>query len=59
MKLLANGAGHTFFKMLNGAFGLRMMARPGREFAVSETAQLAAHRLLGNTDPELIPHPLA
>ena len=48
-----------FFKILDRAFGLRMMARPRRELAVAHFAQLAAHRLLGDADAKLLEHPLA
>jgi hypothetical protein len=34
------------------------MARPGRELAKVQGAQLAAQRLLGDRDPELLPDPL-
>ena len=49
----------SFFKSLDGALGLRMMPRAGRELAIAHRAQLAAERLLGDADPELLAHPLA
>jgi hypothetical protein len=42
-----------FFKILDRALGLRMMARAGREFAVAHGAQFPAERLLGDRDPDL------
>jgi hypothetical protein len=47
-----------FFKILDRAFGLRMMARAGREFAVAHGARFPAERLLGDRDPELLVQPL-
>ena len=38
---------------------LSVMARPGGEFAVTQTAQFPAQRLSGDADPELFPQPLA
>src|SRR5208337_4498757 len=49
----------TFFKILDRAGGLRMMARAGRQLAIVHRAQFAAHRLLGHDDPELFENPLA
>ena len=48
-----------FFKILDRALGLRMMARAGREFAIAHGAQFPAERLLGDRDPELLVQPLA
>lgn len=45
--------------MLNRTVGLGVMARAGRELAVSHRMQLAAERLPGHADPELLPDPLA
>ena len=39
-----------FFKILDGAGGLRVMARASRELAVAHGAQLAAQRLFGDDD---------
>ena len=44
--------------MLDRALGLGVMARPGGELAVAERAQLAAQRLPGDANPELLPYPL-
>ena len=59
IKPLADGAGHTFFKILNCALGLSMMARTRRELAITHGAQFPAQRLLGHDDPELLEDPLA
>jgi hypothetical protein len=48
----------TFFEILDRAFGLRMMAGSGGELAVAHLAQLAAQRLDGDREPELLKHPL-
>jgi hypothetical protein len=45
--------------MLDRALGLGVVARPGGELAEAHGAQLAAERLLGDRDPELLPQPLA
>src|SRR4051794_22272960 len=58
-KSLADGAGHTFFKILNRALGLRMMAWAGGELTVTHGTQFAAHGLFGDGDPERFEHPLA
>src|SRR5476651_522265 len=55
---LSPGAWGSFFKILNHALGLRMVARTGREFAVAQGAQLPAERLLGDGDAELLKYPL-
>jgi hypothetical protein len=47
-----------FFKILNGALGLRMMAWTGGELAIAHGAQFAAQRLLGHDDTKLLPNPL-
>src|SRR5579863_9732214 len=49
----------SFFKLLDGAFGLRVMARTRRKFAIIHRTQHAAHRLFGNRDAELVIGPLA
>ena len=40
----------SFFKILDGASRLSMMARPSRKLAIAHRAQLAAQRLLGDGD---------
>src|SRR5262249_12515068 len=52
------GARERFFKILNRALRLRMVARSGREFAVAHGAQLPAERLLGDRDAEFLEDPL-
>src|SRR4029077_1102480 len=52
------GAWGSFFKILDRARGLRVMARPCRELAVAHGAQLPAERLLGDRDAELLEDPL-
>ena len=46
----------NFLKMLDRLLCLAVMARPGSEFAIPQTVQLAAQRLSGDADPELLPH---
>ena len=58
-KSLADGAGHTFFKILDCALGLRMMPGTGRKLAIVHGPQLPAHRLNRDDDFELLEHPLA
>ena len=58
-KSLADGAGHTFFKILDRAFGLSVMAGAGRKLAIAHLAQFAAERLLGDDDAEFLENPLA
>jgi hypothetical protein len=53
------GARGDFFKILDRAGRLRMMARTGRQLAIIQGAQFAAHRLPGHGDPEFLPNPLA
>ena len=48
----------NFFERLDCAFGLRVMARAGRELAVAHGPQLPAQGLLGHTDAELLQDPL-
>jgi hypothetical protein len=48
-----------FFKILDRAFGLGVMARPGGELAITHFAHLPAHRLFGDGDTKLLEHPLA
>ncbi len=55
----ATGARGDFFKILDRAGRLRMMARTGRQLAIIQGAQFAAHRLLGHDDPKFLPNPLA
>jgi hypothetical protein len=45
--------------MLDRAGGLRMMARPGGQLAITEAAQLAAQGLRRDADLEPLPKPLA
>src|SRR5213075_88754 len=52
------GARGSFFKILNHALGLGMVARTGRQFAVAQGAQFPAERLLGDGDAELLEYPL-
>src|SRR4051812_36614088 len=58
-KSLADGAGHTFFKIFDRSFGLRMMPRAGGELTIAQGTQFAAHRLFSDGDPKLLKHPLA
>src|ERR1019366_3554694 len=51
-------ASGSFFKILDRAFGLGMVAWPGREFTVAHGAQFPAERLLGDGDAELLEDPL-
>ena len=51
---LSPDAWGNFFKILDRALGLSVVARPGREFAVAHGAQLPAERLLGNRDAEFL-----
>ena len=46
--------GDSFFKILDRARGLRVMARPCGELAIAHGAQLPAQRLLGDRDAELL-----
>jgi hypothetical protein len=46
----------NFFEMLERSPCLAVMARPGSELAIPQTVQLAAQRLSGDADPELLPH---
>ena len=48
-----------FFKILNCALGLVVMARASRELAITHLAQHAAQRLLGGDDGELLENPWA
>jgi len=48
----------SFFKILDRARCLRMVARSCREFAIAHGAQLSAERLLGNRDAEFLEYPL-
>ena len=59
IKPLADGAGHTFFKILDRAGGLGMMAGAGRELAITHLAQRAAESLLGDGDTKFLEDPLA
>ena len=51
--------GGKFFKILDRARGLGMMARPGRKLAIAHGAQFPAHGLLGDRDAKLLEKPLA
>src|SRR5262245_55014478 len=57
-EITCNGAGHTFFKILDRARRLSVVARPGREFAVAHRPELPAECLLGDRDAELLKYPL-
>src|ERR1700730_16136555 len=46
------------FKRLDRPLCLSVMARPGGELAITQAVQLAAQRLSGDADPELLPQPL-
>jgi hypothetical protein len=48
----------NFFKILDRALGLRMMARSSRKLAIPQRAQHAAQRLLGDDDPEFLENQL-
>jgi hypothetical protein len=50
--------GKSFFKILDRAPGLRVMARPCRELAVAHRAQFPTERLLGDRDAEFFEDPL-
>jgi hypothetical protein len=47
------------FKILEGAGGLRVMARTSRELAIAHGAQFAAQGPLGDREAEFLPHSLA
>ena len=47
---LADGAGHTFFKILNRAGSLRVMPRTSRKLAITHGAQFPAQGLPGDDD---------
>src|SRR5712675_751820 len=55
---LRPGARGSFFKILDRARGLRVMARPCGELTIAHGAQLPAERLLGDRDAELLEDPL-
>ena len=55
---LSPGARESFFKILDRARGLRVMARPCRELAVAHGAQFPTERLLGDRDAEFFEDPL-
>ena len=57
-KSLADGAGHTFFKILDCALGLGVMAGASRKLAIAHLAQHAAECLLGDDDAEFLENPL-
>src|SRR5262249_38054934 len=48
----------SFFKILDRARRLRVVARSGRKFAVAHGPQLPAERLLGDRDAEFLEYPL-
>src|SRR6202453_2681526 len=58
-KSLADGAGHTFFKILDRALSLRVMTGTSRELTISHGAQFPAQCLLGDDDAEFLEDPLA
>jgi hypothetical protein len=58
-KSLADGAGHTFFKILDCVRSLRMMPGPRRELAIVHGPQFPAHRLGRDDDAERLKHLLA
>jgi len=45
--------------MFDGPIGLGVMTRPGRELSIIHRPQFSAQRLLGDTDSEVVPKPLA
>jgi hypothetical protein len=47
-----------FFKILDRALGLRVVARTGREFAIAHLAQFPAQSLHSDGEAELLKHPL-
>jgi len=49
----------SFFTTLDGACRLRVVARTGRQLAVSHRPQFAAQRLLRHGDLMFLPEPLA
>jgi hypothetical protein len=55
---LSPDAWENFFKILDRALGLSVVARPGRESAVAHGAQFPAERLLGDRDAEFLEDPL-
>src|SRR5277367_1566339 len=56
---IACGRGGPYvFKRRSLVFVLGMMARARRQLPESHRAQLPAHRLLRDREPELLPHPL-
>jgi hypothetical protein len=58
-KSLANGAGHTFFKILDCGRRLGVMFGPRRQLAIVHGAQFPAHRLGRDDDAVFLEHPLA
>src|SRR5262249_53061081 len=48
----------SFFKILDRARRLSVVARPGREFAVAHGPELPAECLLGDRDAEFLKYPL-
>jgi hypothetical protein len=53
------GAREGFFKILDRAFGLRVLARASRKLAIADLAQHAAERPLGDNDAEFLENPWA
>jgi hypothetical protein len=51
--------GRELFKVLDGSCGLGVMPRTGAELAIAQRVQLAAQRLPRDSDPELLPVPVA
>jgi hypothetical protein len=58
-RAISSKAVGSFFKLLDRAFGLRVMTWTRRQFAIPHRTQLATQRLLGHADLELVPQPLA
>ena len=58
-RISSRRSGKTFFKILDRALGLRMMARASREPAIPHFAQHPPQRLLGDSDAEFLENPLA
>ena len=48
-----------FFKILDSALGLRMMAWSRRELAIAHLAQFPTQSLHGDGEAELLKHPLS
>src|SRR5580692_8277258 len=55
--ILADGAGHTFFKLRHSFAVLRVMPWSCRQFAIAHLTQIATERLLADRGAILLHHP--